>query len=508
MQESGDHCIKARFQGGGKEMILLIPAAAARKPEKLADFIARRCGQVLDKKDPCLESFPEAMQSVQTLIGTSRLGWTPERDAFVYEGTIFYTSERPQVEYEFVAQDGMLVKRAEDALSGRGSRQAQYQSFKKLWRGEIFRLGLSLATMSPFLEVIGAAPITFHLAGESGLGKTTRLRLVTSAYGDPDSPLTKVDFSKDTANYADAQLGLLHNFPILLDETTLRDPLQLLEAAYNIAVGRTKGRLTGADQQYLPADTQQYTLVCFLSGERSIRTEMDKRGGAARFMEIVVDEPLLPKGELPQWYAAAGRDWGWFGRDLIRLVLGVYFKKDHAGRGLQALYGTAREGVTRFCEDHPRLVDVLAVVTTGHFLADAVLHERLGRMSAEEEEASLSEAVTFAQKIYGRLNKRMKLDVVLDAIAALPGIGEWVERGFIPTDVCEHMAREEGFRDKAGLGRFLRDQGVSIKTEARKLGDVYLSSRCYILTVQGQQWLKERSKTPAELHSAETDKSK
>src|SRR5262249_28772431 len=152
--------------------------------------------------------------------------------------------------YEFIAPANSLVHEAEKALTPKGDRRRQFEVFRELWRkSPIFRLSLALATISPFLEVLGAAPIAFHLAGRTGLGKTTLLRLAISAYADPDSPLTKIDLAKDTDNYADAQLGMLHNFPILLDETTLTSADRIAEAAYNIAVGRTKGRLLGADQQ-------------------------------------------------------------------------------------------------------------------------------------------------------------------------------------------------------------------------------------------------------------------
>jgi hypothetical protein len=242
MIESHKHFLKVQGGVGSDAYIAWVPLSILSKEVALKGFVADYFAYIAEKNDPALLTLGAAVASAPRLLGTSRLGWTPERDAFIYGGTVFYMAAEPMRPYEFIAPEGTLLKRAEEALQPKGSRGAQYQAFKELWDGSAhFRLVLSLAAASPFLEIINAPSMVFHLAGLSGSGKTTVLRLGLSVYANPDSPLTRIDFSKDTQNYADAQLGILHNFPLLLDETTLRDPRQLAEVAYNIAVGRTKG---------------------------------------------------------------------------------------------------------------------------------------------------------------------------------------------------------------------------------------------------------------------------
>jgi hypothetical protein len=309
--EQGRYFVKLRGGTPGDERTVWMPIATVQNWRQLKTFIAEHFGYATDGQDPILAKLTKAVPKLARVIGTSRLGWTPRQDAFIYGSTVFDAISPPTRQYEFVAPEGTLLKQASQALDPKGSRDEQYSAFKRLWDASAdFKLVLALATISPFLEIVGAPPIAFHLAGPTGLGKTTLLRLGNSAFADPDSPLTKVDLSKDTQNYADAQLGILHNFPLLLDETTLRDPKQLAEAAYNIAVGRTKGRLGGPEQNYQPAESLSYTLVCFLSGEVSIREEFDHRGGAARLIELVTHEPLLPKNELPKWFNFSRQHWG------------------------------------------------------------------------------------------------------------------------------------------------------------------------------------------------------
>jgi hypothetical protein len=494
--ERGEHLVKVRGGLGGEERDLMIPLKVARSTRKLEEFLEAKLGVPLTAgatRD--VSTLVKELAALPRRVGTSRLGWTPEHDAFVYNGTIYYAAKSPARRYEFVVPDGTLVRQAVDALTPRGSRETQYEAFRTLWqRSEVFRLALSLATISPFLEIVGAPPIAFHLAGRSGFGKTTLLRLAISAFADPDSPITRVDFSKDTENYADAQLGMLHNFPLLLDETTLRDAGELAGAAYNIAVGRTKGRLAGPEKNYLPADTHTYTLVCFLSGEASIRDEMDRRGGAARMLEIIADEPLLPADKLPRWYAAAGEHYGWYGRDLVERGIAVHFGEGKGGEPLREEYARRRQAIVGWCDDHARLVDALASVEVGYYLAWKLLGHDFQRLPKPEHRALRGEAAAFTRNVYERLNKTTKIDHVLAAIREVPGIERCVEAGFIPRSTVHEVAEEFDLAQRGKLAEFLRRHDIVTKTEARKIDGLY-SERCLILSSEGRRRLSERSST-------------
>jgi uncharacterized protein DUF927 len=323
--------------------------------------------------------------------------------------------------------------------------------------------------VSPFLEVIRAPSVVVHLAGPTGIGKTTVLRLAISAFADPFSSATGIDFAKDTKNYADAHLGILHNFPILLDETTLSGPEAMAEVAYNVTVGRTRGRLGDAERDYGPVKPMSYSLVCLLSGESSIREGMEQRGAAARFVEIPEDEPILPRAHLPRWNDFAKQHYGWLGRDLV-----ADFADPARRERLVTMYQVGRALTSLWCDDHSRTADFLALLQLGHRLAA----RRLGFDDSHEA------AEEFAQLIYTKLNRRTKLDTVLDAIGALPGCPGWIEAGAIPCDALEPLIKEFRFRDRADLRDALKAHGLVSKIEPRKAAG--LSRRCFILTDEGR----------------------
>jgi hypothetical protein len=484
------HFVKARHG----EQIIRFPLELLHRPNNphgLRDFLAKHYGLLIGKVSGVLKK--EAINALPLIHGTTRLGWTLERDAFLYGADIFYTSKDPARRYEFTGSP----------LPTRGSWEEQFMGLAELWsRVRQARLFHCLSTVSPFLEPLGAPSLAFHLRGPSGIGKTTILRAAGIApVADPGSPLFVADLSQDTDNYVDSRLGTVHNFPILLDETTLRDPKAMADAAYRIATGRTKGRLTGPEQGYAPAPTTSYALVCFLSGEDSIREGMMKRGAAARFIELPMEEPLLPRDELPAWWTFAEEHYGWYGRLLISWGIAHFFTRGRDGEPLREMYAGARESVASWCSGHSRLLDFLAAVHVGYVLAAHVLHIGLvGAVTRDKKERIAGEAEAFSHEVSLWLDPRTKIDDVLDAIAALPRIGEWITKGFIPPTSLTGVAEEFDLeKPKGALLNFLRHHGVVGKSESRTFsyweGESPRSQRAYILTPEGRRFLEGRRGT-------------
>jgi hypothetical protein len=448
-----------------------LPLAYLNRPGKVAEFIADRFGYVWEKPDELhnrVNKLKREARKVPRTVGTPRLGWTQDGETFLYGRQALPASSS----VEFIAPEGTMLSEAARAVEPRGSLAAQVSGFQGLWQqSPHFRIALSLACISPLLEVIGAPPVLFHLTGPSGVGKTTVLRLALSAFADPFASVTCVDFAKDSKNYADAQLGVLHNFPILLDETTLTGSDQFAEVAYNIAVGRTKGRLGGSEKDYLPVAPMSYALVCFLSGEQSIRDKMEHAGGAARFVEFPVDEQLLPEAHLPGWNEFAKQNHGWFGIDLMSELA-----EPSRRERIVTMYKVGRALTTEWCKGHPRLIDFLAALQLGYRMAA----RRLGFDDSDKA------AVAFAQEVYRGLNLRTKLDDVLGAIAAHPSAPEWAERGFIPNSSLAIAKLPSDCLPR------LKAQGLATRSDSRKVKNAWGKvdpQRGIVLTPTGQERL-------------------
>jgi hypothetical protein len=144
------------------------------------------------------------------------------------------------------------------------------------------------------------------------------------------------------------------------------------------------------------------------------------------------------------------------------------------------------------------MLDMLAVVQLGYYLASKLLHHGFKYLPHPTDSSLLLEAEKFAHELYERLNKATKLDQVLDVICEQPGMQEWIERGFIPLQDLLSIAAEFEIARPSQLGEFLRRQGIVDKIESRKIeGDfsTRVSARSFILTPYGKELLGKRSRT-------------
>jgi hypothetical protein len=472
-------------------MEVQVPLRIAHQVNKLRAVLADSFGVTLGKD--AVEDIAQRAETAPPRYGTRRLGWTNDRQAFFFPDKVFGTAGKRRA--SFVALDGTQTAEARMALTPRGSRTEQYIVLKKLRRDdEVFRLILSIVAVSPLLEVLGAPLLLFHLAGPTGIGKTTLLRLGISVYADPDSPLFMVNFAKDTPNFVDSVLGILHNFPFLLDETTLQGAGQLNDAAYRIASGRTKRRLRGAEHDFEAAGSQAYTLTCLMSGERSIVRNMKRLGARARMLEIEVTDSLLPHAGGENLYDFAHQCFGWFGRDLFASVFRTYFGDNQGGKRLRRRYERLRsEMQRRWPDDHGRLHDALAAICLGDYLVACQLASESGDTPKPDLARLRRRAKNFARRMYYRLQRTADPRDIIREMRAIPRIGRWVDRGFIPVKTLQKHAigRVSGLTKNKLFG-FLKTNGVVDKSEPRKLRK--RNQRCYIFTNRGRKLLARRKK--------------
>jgi hypothetical protein len=377
-------------------------------------------------------------------------------------------------------------------LRPEGSKMKHYQYLQELWNKPMGGLVLALSAASPALELVGAPTIVLHLAGPSGIGKSCLCRLAIALYGDPTGNLLRFDMAKDTANYVDARLGIVRNFPVLIDETTLLCPDEIAKLAYNVALGADKGRLEGTERGYIPTDPHPYRLVALMSGEHSIRDQIEHRGATARIAELLLDKPLFGAGETRRWYQRADRHYGWIGRDLIKGVIRRYQgAKTNRWAPLRKLYDRVHHNTVGWCHDHGRVIDFLAALQLGYILMYRQLTMKFRALKKEELKTLRRKASRFAKKIYGRLNLVVGIDRVVSEIRQIPNIDRWVKRRLLPLSILEPVAIRLEMTQRGRLTSMLKKYGLSFGVQPRKIHSrdkrQRTSARCILLTEDGMK---------------------
>jgi Domain of unknown function (DUF927) len=159
--------------------------------------------------------------------------------------------------------------------------------------------------LTPMCEELFKGLLVALRGGDSGKGKTTCCYASLYAFGNAEGMSLK---SKDgfTYNALWAVLGAFNNLPVLLDELTNMDASMFSDLAYGVSNGQEKIRLTSKGGSVGFANTIQWRLSPFVTGNRDFHgllatTQANSQAEAVRLVQINVDTyPVVHLDEDPQ----------------------------------------------------------------------------------------------------------------------------------------------------------------------------------------------------------------
>ena len=110
---------------------------------------------------------------------------------------------------------------------------------------------LLLAFASPLLQLAGWQGCTVNALGESGIGKSTMARFMSSVYGHPEKSWVG---RNDTALARMQRLGAHYNLPVYMDEATTIKPEELRDLVYSIPTGKNRASMKTDYTLRVPAE--------------------------------------------------------------------------------------------------------------------------------------------------------------------------------------------------------------------------------------------------------------
>ena len=168
---------------------------------------------------------------------------------------------------------------------------------------------LLTALASPLLKHFDIDPFIVDLHGKTSQGKTTLLRLASSAWGTENLVgewnITKVALERKAA--------FLNNLPLLLDDTRKASPYVLKDAVYQFSGGKSKGRgnINGVDEEI------SYKNIMLSTGEIALTEYNSEMAGVAARVIGVSDIPIK-KEEFKPLYAGMKSNHGVIGLEFIK----------------------------------------------------------------------------------------------------------------------------------------------------------------------------------------------
>lgn len=117
------------------------------------------------------------------------------------------------------------------------------------------------AFAAPLFTFLGeSSAVVSAVSRESGVGKSSALKVAQAVWGDPKSGITSLD---DTIKSVSRKMGIIKHLPVFWDELRLTDEIaqEFLQMMFQLSQGRERTRLT-ANVDFRETGTWETILVC------------------------------------------------------------------------------------------------------------------------------------------------------------------------------------------------------------------------------------------------------
>ena len=211
--------------------------------------------------------------------------------------------EYESLSYNLVNSFGAIEKSTLNANSSfKLANSGSYDEILSLVNDDVLGTNMEIALAIGFTPIVlgylaknklpDIGSLMINLMGRSSTGKTTALHFIQSIYGHPISNMLTFN---TTANALLAELQDNYGVATVIDELSSSDIFDMSQLVYQIANGKTKGRLSSRSKP-LPKFLFNTTVIC--SSEISFDTRLnDNPGLKVRLIEIDLDEPWTKNAE-------------------------------------------------------------------------------------------------------------------------------------------------------------------------------------------------------------------
>lgn len=234
-----------------------------------------------------LLSWSKQLQSIRSLVvDTNSFGWVVnngKEEGFAYAGKVYTESGEKTAAN---APPGIDV-----AYKPRGELQPWKDAAKLITNQKRAELNLILASAfaGPLMRFTGQpGALVSAYSTESGIGKTSAMKVAQSVFGDPVLAMQALD---DTNNSVLNKIGVLRSLTIFWDEIKTEDDVnKFIQLAFTVTGGKEKTRLTKNIQQREPGTWE--TMLIVASNDSlvdAVSTALKaSEAGAMRLFEYVV----------------------------------------------------------------------------------------------------------------------------------------------------------------------------------------------------------------------------
>lgn len=148
---------------------------------------------------------------------------------------------------------------------------------------------LLVAFATPLLKLSGRQGFTVNALGDSGIGKSTMAKFMSSVYGHPEGAWVT---REDTALARMQRLGAHNSLPVYMDEATTIPPKELRDLVYSIPTGKSRASMM---RDYRLREGAEWSTIFVTTANDSLQSKLQLEKQNAEAESLRLFEFKFPK---------------------------------------------------------------------------------------------------------------------------------------------------------------------------------------------------------------------
>jgi hypothetical protein len=323
-EEDGEQRIEITYYSRDDWRSAIIDRRALRDARRALAELPADCAISSNNASLVVAWFDEYMRHNEHRLELRRFvgecGWHDTADGqsvFVLDKPVSHKETRTRIE----ADDSGDRSRILQALRPRGSLEAHTSALNHAFEADKVAAITILASLAaPLLRPLNAPNFGVHLSGDSSRGKTTKLVVASSVYGDPRNDHWLGSWNA-SATAIELRASTLCDLPLCFDEVGAGDRFAIDRTIYMLINGSGKSR---ADRAITLRKTPVWRTVVLSTGEHELASQTANTGAQVRIIQFRVSGfGTFGAAEVDSLREACERNSGQVGRKWIETITSI-----------------------------------------------------------------------------------------------------------------------------------------------------------------------------------------
>lgn len=323
-ETDGEQRIEVTYYARDEWRSAIVDRRALRDSRRALAELPADCAISSNNASLCVAWFDEYMRHNEHRLELRRFvsecGWHDTADGqsvFVLDKPISHKETKTRIEPDASGDRSRILQ----AMRPKGSLQAHTDALSRAFGADKVAAITILASLAaPLLRPLHAPNFAVHLSGDSSRGKTSKLVIASSVYGDPRNDLWLGSWNASPTSI-ELRAHTLCDLPLCFDEVGAGDRFTIDRTIYMLINGSGKGR---SDRALALRKTPTWRTIVISTGEHELASQTSNTGAQVRIVQFRVSGfGSFGAAEVDDLRETCERNSGQVGRKWIQTIAAI-----------------------------------------------------------------------------------------------------------------------------------------------------------------------------------------